>query len=103
MNTPAVPIPPQFHTMYDGSKAINQNEQVSFNGQVSVSIQAINSNVLELNSKLADFRIDFQQMHDMYKHFYKFVETIHPDVLKEYVTSLAVQARLEQSNDRSDV
>lgn len=103
MNLPSVPAPPEYHRMYDGSNAINQSEQVNFNIQVSTAIQATNNNLLKLNSKLDDFRINVDQMHAMYEHFYKFVENIHPDVLKEYVTSLAVEARMEQANAGTNV
>ena len=98
MNIPPGPAPPQYQSMYDGSKAINQSAQVDFNVQVSTAIQASNNNTVRLQSQLAGVEHKLLQMQLMYEHFYDFVEHIHPEVLKEYVTSLAVQARMEQAN-----
>jgi hypothetical protein len=103
MNLPTIPSPPQYQSMYDGSKAINQSEQVNFNTQVSTAIQANNNNMLKLQAQLAEMRRDLQELHATYDDFYRFVEHIHPEVLKEYITSLAVQARMEQTNDGTNV
>lgn len=98
MNLQSVPSPPQYQSMYDGSKAINQSEQVSFNTQVATAIQASNNNMLDLKHQISEFRMHLNQIEAMHEHFYRFVESIHPEVLKEYITSLAVQARMEQAN-----
>lgn len=98
MHNPPTPVCPQFHTMYDGSKAINQSEQVTFNNSVQMAIQQTTANTWELASLIETLKKEIDDQNILYRHFMKHVEDHHPDVMKEYATTLLVQAKLEQAN-----
>ena len=98
MNLPTVPTPPQYHSMYDGSKAINQNEQVQFNIGVQTAIQQLNTAIVDLTRSFNKVRDTVNDQNILYKHFQDFVHDHHPDVFEEYVASILVQAKLEIAN-----
>lgn len=98
MNLASVPATPQYHSMYDGSKAINQTDQVTFNSGVQLAIQQLNNNILELTGSLNKTRDLIDDQNILYRHFQQFVHDHHPDVFEEYVAAVLVQSKLEIAN-----
>lgn len=98
MNLASVPATPQYHSMYDGSKAINQNEQVTFNSGVQLAIQQLNNAIIELSALNNGLKDRLNDQNILYTHFQQFVNDHHPGVIKEYAATLLVQAKLEQAN-----
>lgn len=95
-----VPIPTaiQYHTMHDGSVAMNQKEAKSVLDQLTHNTININNNFSSLAEAINDVRKELDAQNTLYQHFMKYVENLHPDVIKEYATTLLVQAKLEQAN-----
>lgn len=95
-----VPIPriPQYCILNDGSVVVNQRDQVQFNNEVNAALTTAAHNFLEFESIIKNLKKDVDDNKILARHFMQFVETNHPNVLKEYTTTLLVQAKLEQAN-----
>lgn len=93
-----IPIPVQHHTMHDGSMALNQKDVKTVLEQLIHNTININNNFQSLDESINDLRKELNDQNTLYRHFMDYINQHHSEAIKQYATTLLVQAKLEKAN-----